>query len=95
MSPPRPGTLMPVTRHEAEDLVRELLAVHVGTEPHAIAVDMRVADDLALDSVDAVELLITVERRAGLRFELEQLDDIVTVGDIVERIVTEAEGVAG
>jgi acyl carrier protein len=96
---------MAVTPHEADVLVRELLAVHVGTEPDAITGEMRVSDDLALDSVDAVELLITVERRAGLRFELDQLDDITTVDDIVRRVLaaaaagtspveTETEGVA-
>lgn len=76
-----------MTPSEAEALVRELLAEHVGTEPAAIELDMHVVDDLALDSVDAVEVLIALERRSGRRFEIEQLDDLTTVRDVVDRLL--------
>lgn len=76
-----------MTPSEAEALVRELLAEHVGTEPMAIELDMHVVDDLALDSVDAVEVLIALERRSGRRFEIEQLDDLTTVRDVVDRLL--------
>jgi len=76
-----------MNRDEALVIVRELMAMHVGTEPDAIQPDMHVVDDLGLDSVDAVELLITLERQTGLRFEVDQLDDIATVADVVTQLV--------
>jgi acyl carrier protein len=76
-----------VTPGEAERLVRELLTAHTGLGPGAIKVGMRVAEDLGLDSVDAVELLTSIERQSGLEFEVEQIEDIQTVGDVVDRLI--------
>jgi acyl carrier protein len=76
-----------VTRDEAERLIRELLAAHVGIEPEVIELDMRVVEDLGLDSVDAVELLTSIERKTGWQFEVEQLEDIQTVRDVMDRLM--------
>jgi acyl carrier protein len=76
-----------VTPGEAERLVRELLTAHMGLGPEAIELGMRVAEDLGLDSVDAVELLTSIERRTGLEFEVEQIEDIQTVADVVDRLM--------
>jgi acyl carrier protein len=76
-----------LTQGEAERLVRELLAVHVGLEPERVELDMRIAEDLGLDSVDAVELLTSIERQTGLQFEVEQLEDIQTVSDVVDGLM--------
>ncbi|MGH9013063.1 MAG: acyl carrier protein [Acidimicrobiia bacterium] len=72
---------------EAQRLLRDLLAAHTGLDPEAIDLDMRLVEDLGLDSVDAVELLTSTERQTGLLFEVEQLEDIQTVGDVVDRLM--------
>jgi acyl carrier protein len=76
-----------VTPAQAELLVRELLAADTGLAPEVIRLDMRVVEDLGLDSVDAVELLTSIEQQTGLQFEVEQIEDIQTVGDVVDRLM--------
>jgi acyl carrier protein len=76
-------------------IVLDVLALHTGLPRDAIYETMDVQLDLGLDSVDAAELLIVLERRSGLRLDIEHLDDIQTVADIVARLrspVSHGEG---
>jgi acyl carrier protein len=75
-----------VRKTRAEALVRELLATQAGLPPEAIEWDMRLGEDLGLDSVDAVDLLTSIERLTGMQFEVEQLEGIETVGNLVDRL---------
>ena len=43
-------------------------------------------EDLDLDSVDAVDMAVSVEDKLGFRFEAEDMAEIRTVGDVVDRI---------
>ena len=76
-----------MTRQEALDLIRELLASYSGVDPLSIDPQTDVQEELGIDSIDAVELLITVERRTGLRFDVEQLDELRTVDDLVGKLL--------
>lgn len=76
-----------MTNDDAFALVRELLAAYTGIDPASIRLETDVQDELGIDSIDAVELLITIERRTGRRFEMQQVEDITTVADIVDRLV--------
>ncbi len=76
-----------MTEGEAIGLISRLLATFAGIEPESVGLDMKVSDDLGVDSLDAVELLITVERDTGIQFDEEALEGIVTVRDLVSRLV--------
>lgn len=76
-----------MTTDEAGALLRDVLGKQAGLDPGAITLDMRVVDDLGLDSVDAVDVFTSIERRTGFEFEIEQLEGIETVGDVAERLV--------
>lgn len=76
---------------EATSLVVGLLARHAGFEANEIALDLRIREDLRLDSIDAVELLMAIEQETGRRFDLEDAADVATVGDIVTRLVAAAQ----
>lgn len=81
-----------VDRTESLDLVTELLASYTGVGRDAITESTLLVDELGVDSVDAVELLITVERRVGRRFSLDQVEDLETVADIVDALATPDAG---
>jgi acyl carrier protein len=79
-----------VTYDETARLVCEVFGTYLGLSPEAINVDLRLIDDLAIDSIDAVDVLITIEHRTGVQFDVDQLEGIDTVGDVVQRVMEAA-----
>lgn len=80
---------------DAAKLITGLLGTFTGMEPESITGDLRVVDDLGIESIDAVELLIAVERDTGLRFEVEHLDELGTVDELIDGLVSMANGLPG
>ena len=74
-------------RDVAQRLVVEVLSEYTGLSPHEIRPEMHVQDDLGIDSIDAIELLVAMERRSGLRFDVDELEDLVTIADLVSKLV--------
>ena len=75
-----------MTNDEAMALITRHLAQYVGCEPSAILPSMHVIDDLAIESIDAVELLIGIERETDMRIEVDVLEEISTVQDLADRL---------
>lgn len=63
-----------------------LLARQLGVSPEMLTPDLRVQEDLGLDSADAAELLIAVEEATGETMEVNSLADFATIGDIARRV---------
>lgn len=53
-------------------------------DPSRITREMRVIDDLDLDSIDAIELGVHMESLTGRRIDPERFHEMRTVGDVVE-----------
>ena len=66
--------------------LREVMATRLGVPAEQMALDVRLVEDLGLDSLDAVELGIAVERRFDIDVPEEELVQLRTVGDVVELI---------
>ena len=85
------GNRMSPTR----DKVITIITTHLGVDREKIADDKSLTDDLGADSLDTVELTMSME----VEFDIEILDDdmekIVTVGDavaLVDKLVAEKRG---
>ena len=81
---------------DLEDRVKQLLTTRLGIPAADITPDARLADDLGMDSLDAVELAIATERQFNVALSDEQVAKLKTVADImalVERLTDEAAGV--
>ncbi|HKL73602.1 MAG TPA: acyl carrier protein [Clostridia bacterium] len=63
--------------------VKTLLAEQFSTDPDSITLDSDLVKDLGADSLDLVQLLITMEKEFGIVFNDEQIQKIKTVEDIV------------
>lgn len=63
--------------------VKELLAKQLKKDPAVITLDSSVKGDLGADSVDILQLLMTLEEEQGIIIPDERLAKFVTVGDIV------------
>lgn len=48
--------------------------------------DARLVDDLAMDSLDYVEVVIEIEEKFGIRIDDEKLQPIETIGQLIELV---------
>ena len=70
------------TQDVAEGL-REIMAARLGLLPEQLVPEARLVEDLGLDSLDAVELAISVERKFDIEVPEEELTKLKTVADMV------------
>jgi acyl carrier protein len=68
------------------DKVRELLASQLEVDPGEINLDTHILDDLGADSLDVVELVMSLEEEYGIVITDESAGDLVTVRQVVEFI---------
>lgn len=64
--------------------VRKLIALQLKIPEDKITMESRIKDDLGADSVDILQLLMTLEDEHGIEIPDEKLVRFSTVGDIVE-----------
>lgn len=64
--------------------VRKLIALQLKIPEEKITMESRIKDDLGADSVDILQLLMTLEDEHGIEIPDEKLVRFNTVGDIVE-----------
>ena len=62
--------------------IKKLLAKQLGVEEEIILPTSKVKEDLGADSLDILELLMTLEEEEGITIPDEKLAAFVTVGDI-------------
>ena len=66
--------------------VQKILADQFETSADSISADTNIVDDLGADSLDVVELIMSVEDEFGLAIPDEEATELTTVGKIVEYI---------
>lgn len=66
--------------------VREMLAKQLGIKPEVIKPESDVVKDLGADSLDVVELLISLEDNYGVSIPEEDMANLKTVQDIVNML---------
>lgn len=64
--------------------VQEIIANELGIEKEKVLMNSRLAEDLGADSLDAVELIMTLEDEFGIEVDDEAAQNIKTVADIVK-----------
>lgn len=69
-----------------EKKVIEILAEQFGVEKSKITLDTNVAVDLGADSLDLVELLMTLEDEFGVSIPDDEIENVKTVKQIVDYI---------
>ena len=68
------------------DKIKELLANQLNIDKSNITESSKIVDDLGADSLDVVELLMTLEDEFGISVSDEEALEIKTVGDIAKII---------
>lgn len=66
--------------------VKNILADQLDADAEAITMETDIAADLGADSLDVVELIMSLEDEFSLEVPDEQIEGIKTVGDLVNYI---------
>ena len=48
--------------------------------------DAHLQDDLGLDSIDAIDMVVLLEKETGCKLSMEELKDIQTIQDVLDQI---------
>ena len=73
--------------------INAILAQEFEMEEDVLRPESSIAEDLALDSLDAVDLTVLLEEQTGVRVDPKRFIGLRTLGDIhkmVEKLVEEA-----
>ena len=71
--------------------VRDILCDQLDVEEEQVTLDASITDDLGADSLDVVDLVMSIEEEFDLEFPDEEVENIKTVGDIVKYIESKVE----
>ena len=73
------------------DKLKEIIVDQLGVEEDAVTLEANNQDDLGADSLDIVDLIQTIEDEYDLSIPDEAVEEIKTVGDIVNYIEKNTE----
>ena len=68
------------------DKVKELVAEQLGISKDTITAESNIIEDLGADSLDVIEMLMTLEEEYGITIPDEKISQIKTIGQIVDLI---------
>ena len=80
-------TLADYIRTQKPEEVTETLAHLFEADPESIKPEARLAEDLELDSIDAIDLIVHMQKKTGERFRPEDFQHVKTVQDVVDTLV--------
>lgn len=66
--------------------IKEILADQLDADPEELALDTNIARDLGADSLDVVELLMSIEDEFDVQIPDEEIENIRTIGELVDYI---------
>ncbi len=75
-----------MTREEIELKLNEFLVDLFEVEEHLIKPDALLAEDLDLDSIDAVDLIVNFQDLIGKKVKADEFKNVRTVSDVVDQI---------
>ncbi len=73
------------------DSVVEIIANQLEMDPDLIGEHSKIMEDLGADSLDIVEMLMAMEENFGFSIPDEDLEELITVSDIVEYVESNME----
>jgi acyl carrier protein len=85
---PKPGRLPMPDRETIRLTLIELLEADKGEKFPGLEDSQKLREELGLDSLDVVSIVSQIERRFRIRLTHEELQDLVTAGDVLDLLQT-------
>lgn len=86
-----------MTRDEIYTQIVALLEELFEVDPATVTPDSLLVDDLDLDSIDAVDMIVHLQKKTGKRIKPEEFQSVKKVSDVVdvlERLLADNDGKA-
>lgn len=80
-----------MTREEVFEHVKTILVETLSIDEDKVTMEARFQEDLETDSLDLVELVMTMEERFDVKISDEEAGQIKTVGDAVDYVMARAD----
>ena len=79
-------------RETAFEQVKGIIVDQLGVSPDEVRDEASFQEDLNADSLDLVELIMSMEDKFGVKIPDEDAENILTVSDAVDYVVASAGG---
>lgn len=73
------------------DKIKDIIVEQLDVEEDAVTMEASIKDDLGADSLDVVDLVMSIEESFDVEIPDEEVENIKTVGDIVKYIENKVE----
>ncbi|MEN8157074.1 MAG: acyl carrier protein [Bacteroidota bacterium] len=77
-------------RAEIIEKVNEFLVDEFEIEESALGLDAHLIDDLGIESLDFVDIVVTIEKEFGFKVKREEITEVRTLNDLYTYIETRA-----
>lgn len=64
--------------------IKAIIKTNLNIDEQKITLAARLKEDLAIDSIDAVEIVLAFEEKHNIRVDETKLREIKTIGDLVD-----------
>ena len=78
-----------MSENEIFEKLKKLIVEELGSKEEDVTLDATFVDDLSADSLDIVELVMSIEEEFGIEIPDSEAEKITTVRDVVEYIQKE------
>jgi len=78
------------TQKEVYDKIKSVLVDEFEVEADDISLEANLFTDLELDSLDAIDLMVTLDKELGVEIKTEEMQEIRTIQDVCDFIITTA-----
>jgi acyl carrier protein len=75
-----------VTKDEIFAFIKRTFVEEFEIEAQAISLEAALGDDLDIDSIDAVDLMVSLKNRTGKKLDPAVFKKVRTVGDVVDAV---------
>lgn len=73
------------------DKIKDIIVEQLDVEEDAVTMEASITDDLGADSLDVVDLIMSIEESFDVEIPDEEVENIKTVGNIVKYIENKVE----
>ena len=73
------------------DKIKDIIVEQLDVEEDSVTMEASITDDLGADSLDVVDLVMSIEESFDVEIPDEEVENIKTVGDIVKYIENKVE----
>lgn len=71
--------------------IKKILAEQLDVDAEELSMDTKIAEDLGADSLDVVELLMSIEDEFDVEIPDDEIENLKTIGNVVEYITNNME----